>query len=150
MTSGGVFGPLARAIILGVADGRCVGCGRTDVTCQHRRARGMGGTDELHIGHPGNGVALCGDGVRGCHGWAEAHPRAAALLGWRLAPGEHALDAPWWAGSWGWRRWVQTDPGFVAHAYVDPDEDLDRRVEREAALEVWRAWDARRYAGRSA
>jgi hypothetical protein len=33
---------------------------------------------------PENIVWLCGDGTRGCHGWAEANPRAAEPGGWAL------------------------------------------------------------------
>lgn len=147
MTGGGVFGPAARAAIIELGHGRCLGCGRTDVTTQHRRARGMGGTSDVTIGHPANGVPLCGDGVRGCHGWAERHPTDARLLGWALAPGEHALEAPFWDRLYGWRRWAEEDggkvtdgrrPPFVFTLYVDEDDDLDRRLERLAAIDRYR------------
>jgi hypothetical protein len=144
----GVFGPDARAAILEAGHGRCVGCGRPDVTTQHRRARGMGGTSDVTIGHPANGVPLCGDGVRGCHGWTEHHPTDAALLGWRLVAGELALEAPWWDRVYGWRRWVEDpEPGaatiprgraFVGLMFVDELLDLDRRVERLDAVARYR------------
>lgn len=129
MTDAGVFSPAARAAIIEAGHGRCIGCGRPDVTTQHRRARGMGGTSDTGIGHPANGVPLCGDGVRGCHGWAEHNPTDAALLGWRLVTGEDPLVAPWWDRAYGWRRWT-ADASLV---YVDPDE-LDRLDERRAAV----------------
>lgn len=143
MTDAGVFNAHARAAIIELGHGRCLGDGRPDVTTQHRRARGMGGTSDLAIGHPANGVPLCGDGVRGCHGWAEHHPHDARLLGWALAPGEHPLEAPFYDHIYGWRRWAVEDgdkvtdgrrPPFVFAVYVDELEDLDRRVERAAAV----------------
>ena len=129
----GAFNDKARAIIYTAAEERCIGCGRTDLTAQHRRARGMGGTSELSIGHPANGLGLCGDGTRGCHGWTEHHPRLAALLGWRMVYGEHALEAPFWQRLYGWRKWQVEPDGFISVLYVDPDE-LDRPDERQAAL----------------
>ena len=133
--AGGVFNDAARAAILQAGDGRCVGCGRPDVTCQHRRARGMGGTDNLSIGHPANGVPLCGDGVRGCHGWVESHPRMARLLGYALEPGESPLEAPFWDRNYGWRRWTAE----LLLEYVDHVEELDRVEERFLALATFKA-----------
>lgn len=147
VTGAGVFSPAARAAIIELGHGRCLGDGRPDVTTQHRRARGMGGTSNVTIGHPANGVPLCGDGVRGCHGWAEHNPTDARLLGWALAPGEDALAAPFYDHVYGWRRWAQEDgtkvtdgrrPPFVFTVYVDELEDLDRREERAAALARYR------------
>jgi hypothetical protein len=134
MTDAGVFSPAARAAIIEAGHGRCVGCGAEPVTTQHRRARGMGGTSRVALGHPANGVPLCGDGTRGCHGWTEHHPTDAALLGWRLTHGEDPLVAPWWDRVYGWRRW--TDDGFLV--YVDEVEDLDRLEQRSAALARFR------------
>lgn len=141
-SAGGVFPPAARAAILeATGDRRCAGCGHPQVTCQHRRARAMGGTSLPAAAHPANGVALCGDGVRGCHGWAEAHPEAAELLGWRLAPGDHPLEAPFYTRLLGWRRWVLADRDVLT-VYVDED-DLDRLGERRAALDTYHRWRAR-------
>lgn len=94
----------------------------------------MGGTSSVSIGHPANGVALCGDGVRGCHGWAERHRGRALLLGWALDHATDALGSPWWHTGWGWRAWVE-DPEdrFVGVVYVDP-ADLDQRSERVTAV----------------
>lgn len=144
----GVFSEHARAAIYEVGHGRCIGCGRPDVSAQHRRARGMGGTSDVSIGHPANGVPLCGGamaGVLGCHGWAERHPRLARLLGWSLEPGELALEAPFYDRLYGWRRWVEEPPGpgeripWVGVAYVDVIEDLDRVEERLDAVARYRA-----------
>ena len=56
-------------------DGVCVRCGKRAESWQHRVSRGRGGPDDLF-----NCVRLCGDGVRGCHGWAEANPAAAQAV----------------------------------------------------------------------
>lgn len=134
--SAGVFNPAARAAIYEAGLGRCAGCGRPADSAQHRRARGMGGTSDVVIGHPANGVPLCGGqlaGVLGCHGWAERNPVDAELLGWRLAPGTPALGSPFYVAPWqGWRRWVDVD-GCPLIEYVD-EEDLDRPLERGDAL----------------
>lgn len=145
----GAFTPEARAAIYEAGDHRCVGCGRPDITAQHRRARGMGGNRRPEISLPSNGVPLCGDGVRGCHGWTERHPTFGALLGWRLTSGQDQLVEPFWT-RFGWRLWTcEEDTAvtltgsrtslvqFFAVAFVDEPE-LDRRVEREAAVHAYR------------
>jgi hypothetical protein len=159
MTDAGAFNPAARAAIYHATLDRCAGCGRAgDLSAQHRRARGMGGTSDVTIGHPANGVALCGGqlaGVRGCHGWAERNPTDAELLGWRLAPGVEALGSPFYAHPWGtWLAWDEDGPVEVYEAssatpvdvlpacpvvrFVDLVEDLDRPLERFAAVERMR------------
>jgi hypothetical protein len=50
----------------------------------------MGGTKDPSINRPGNLILLCGDGVRGCHGWVETHREEAHDNGWSL---------PWWQTS---------------------------------------------------
>lgn len=134
----GVFNDRARAAIYEIGQGRCIGCGRTDLSAQHRRPRGMGGTSDIAIGHPANGVPLCGDGVRGCHGWAEKHRTDALLLGWLLAAGEPAIGTPFWSRIWGWRCWGEDPDGFPFMVYVDEIEDLDRVDERRAAVSRYR------------
>jgi 5-methylcytosine-specific restriction protein A len=131
----GEFNPKARAAIYEIGQGRCIGCGRSDLTAQHRRPRGMGGTSEVSIGHPANGVPLCGDGVRGCHGWAEKNRTDALLLGWLLGPHEPAVGTPFWSRIWGWRAWhVDDEDGFPSVVYVDEDEDLEDLADRQEAL----------------
>lgn len=140
----GAFSDAARAAILEAGHGRCVGCGRQDVTTQHRRARGMGGTSSAAIGSVANGVPLCGSGTTGCHGWAEHHPDDAALMGWRLVAGEDAEEAPWWDRVYGWRVWhLEEGTGFPELIYVDEAEDLDRVEERRAAVSRYATWRAR-------
>lgn len=41
-----------------------------------------------------NASYLCGDGTRGCHGWATVNPRAAAKEGWHVKPWEEPADIP--------------------------------------------------------
>lgn len=66
----------SNAAILGSArDHACVRCRRRAESWQHRVAQGKGGpTDHF------NCVPLCGDGTRGCHGWAEANPTDARAV----------------------------------------------------------------------
>lgn len=81
---------------------RCEVCGRRKGdSFGHRVKRSQGGTWA-----PSNGIRLCGDGTRGCHGWCEAHPVLAQTFGWAL-PG-HAdpaaspalLRPAMWAPGW--------------------------------------------------
>ena len=153
MTDAGAFNDRARAAIYRAGLDGCAGCGRTgDLSAQHRRARGMGGTSDVTIGHPANGVPLCGGqlaGVLGCHGWAERNPVDAELLGWRLAPGGSALGSPWWSQRWeAWLAWEEepalevydgagladTIPACPVVRFVDVELDLDRVDDRRAAL----------------
>lgn len=133
------FPDKVRAAIYEAGGGRCVGCGRPDVTAQHRRRRGMGGTRDPLSSTPANGVPLCGSGTAGCHGWTERHPVEAELLGWRLLDHADQLTAPFYT-RFGWRVWVRLEgsaaglvPDYYAVAYVDEDE-LDRREARAEAL----------------
>jgi hypothetical protein len=133
----GAFSPAVRATIYQVHDGRCIGCGRSDLTAQHRRARGMGGNRDPLISSPANGVPLCGSGTTGCHGWTEHHPRLAELLGWRLVGMQDALEEPFWT-RFDWRRWVATrlapdQAPFFTVGYVDTGE-LDRLDDRVDAV----------------
>lgn len=138
----GAFSPATRAAIYQVNDGRCIGCGRTDLTAQHRRARGMGGNRDPLIAAAPNGVPLCGSGTTGCHGWTERHPLPAELLGWRLVGMQDALEEPFWT-RFGWRRWMSTrladdQDDFYTVGYVDIDE-LDRYPLRVDAVDVYRS-----------
>ena len=137
MTLAAVFSDEARAEVLGRAEGRCSGCGRTEpMTVQHRRARGMGGTSRVELGHPANGLALHGSGTTGCHGWTERHPLVAGLLGWRLGPDDDPRLAPYWCSTgWSWNR--VGDDG--SRLYVDVD-DLPDRDAREAAVRTFLRW----------
>lgn len=138
----GAFDTKARAAIYNAAGLRCIGCGRTDLTCQHRVARGMGGTRSVRLATPANGVALCGHGTAGCHGWAEHHPTDAGLLGWRLAAGTDPVGVPFWTRH-GWQAWgVEDDWWHVV--LVDEELDLDQRPARALAVMTFKADAARR------
>jgi hypothetical protein len=81
--------------ILGPArDHACVRCGRRAESWQHRVSSGRNGpTDRF------NCVPLCGDGTRGCHGWAE-HNVAEARAVFLDVPGQFVrgrYQGPDWA-----------------------------------------------------
>lgn len=121
MSHAGDFDAEARAAIYMAAGWRCVGCGNSQpLTCQHRIARGMGGTSLSTIGHPTNGVCLDGSGTTGCHGWAEAHPTHAGALGWRVGRHEDPQAVPWWT-RYGWRLWL---PDLTVAMLTDDDPRL--------------------------
>lgn len=135
MSTDGSFSDRTRATIYEVGGQRCIGCGRTDLSAQHRVGRGRGGTSgaaAVLVARACNGVPLCGDGVRGCHGWTESNPEWAELLGWRVPSGTDPADAPFWT-RFGWQRWVMIDGDWFVQ-YVDVEEDLDRVPERRAAV----------------
>jgi hypothetical protein len=50
---------------------------------------------------PTNIVYLCGDGTRGCHGWAEANPNLAREEGFARRSTD-PQDKPIRHGLWGW------------------------------------------------
>ncbi|MFY2788489.1 HNH endonuclease [Rhodococcus sp. MALMAid1271] len=67
--------------------GYCIGVGQS---VHHRKNRSQGGTwDVVNLLH------TCGDGVRHCHGWITAHPKAAHRAGWAVKsyedPADHAV-----------------------------------------------------------
>lgn len=89
--------------------GRCVRCGRfvrfemrgVDWSCQHRDARGMGGTRRPEANAPSNLIVLCGSATTGCHFWAESNRSAAYAGGWLLHDNQvpSAVPVESW---WGW------------------------------------------------
>ncbi|WP_432420793.1 HNH endonuclease [Nocardia farcinica] len=78
-----------REIVATRSGGRCERCGQFGTTVHHRRKRSQGGRWDAS-----NLLALCGDGVRGCHGWAEANPSAAHEAGYWLRHGEQSTATP--------------------------------------------------------
>jgi hypothetical protein len=82
----------------------CVRCGRLAESVDHRLPRSRGGGHDLH-----NLQAMCGDGVRGCHGWKEHNPEAAQAAGFGVA------------GS------------IVRGVYTGPDVEYQRLYPKEAA-----------------
>lgn len=73
---------------------RCERCGRNVVdfpsSAHHRRTKGMGGA--INADFIENLAHLCGDGVRGCHGWVTANPEQAAETGWYVHQWENPAD----------------------------------------------------------
>jgi hypothetical protein len=77
---------------------RCARCGK-DVTyiqssIQHRKARGMGGTNDPSINSPANLIVLCGSGTTGCHGHVEVNRREAREYGWAVSQYADPHDVP--------------------------------------------------------
>lgn len=61
-----------RIILAARSGGLCERCGRPGQSLHHRKNRSQGGPWSAS-----NCVWVCGDGVRGCHGWIGQHPLAA-------------------------------------------------------------------------
>lgn len=133
----GAFTDRAREAIYALTDGRCAGClTSSPLTCQHRRARGRGGTSDPRIASPVNGVPLCGSGTTGCHGWAEAYPTSAEHLGWRLPAGADPTTTRLYLAPYGWRLLhIATDGPrpTLLHTYTDPPA-FDEPAARVLAL----------------
>lgn len=85
---------LARQLVTARAGGLCELC-KADRpgSWAHRLPRGQGGQ-----WRPSNGLHLCGDGTRGCHGWSERNREASYASGWLLLSGLLAdpLAMPVW------------------------------------------------------
>ncbi len=99
----GEFTPKQRKLMYGRWDGRCVVCGDWMhpgmFDCQHRVARGSGGSRDPRKAHVTNGIAV----HRPCHQWIEDNPtQARDLYGYRVDQGQHPRDWPvkTWAGTW--------------------------------------------------
>lgn len=82
-----------RALVVDRDRGRCLRCGGPGSNLHHRTARGMGGAGP-RANSPANLIVLCGSGTTGCHGWVEAHPTAAAILGYRVPRGTDPATVP--------------------------------------------------------
>jgi hypothetical protein len=79
-----------RLLVRERSGGWCEICGvKRAESVHHRRKRSQGGPWS-----PSNCVHSCGDGVRGCHGWAEGSPNAAAAEGFHLRPGQEPAETP--------------------------------------------------------
>lgn len=69
---------------------------------------------------PAHGLALCGSGTTGCHGWAESYRSIARTLGWLVPSGADPRAVPFWTVV-GWRAWVE-DEGCWLVRIVDRTE----------------------------
>ena len=80
-----------RAIVYQRSARFCEVCGRQGASVHHRVKKGQGGEWD-----PANTLSLCGDGVRYCHGWIEAHPTYAMDLGLWVRAGIDPATVPLW------------------------------------------------------
>lgn len=55
-----------------------------DWSAHHIEARGMGGSKAPWTNTAANGVAVCGSGTTGCHGYIESHREHAETLGFLI------------------------------------------------------------------
>ena len=94
---------------LAPADGRLERLTRSQVSVQHRRARGAGGTSLEATHFLDNLLLLCGTGTTGCHGWVETQERAAGVAMGFVLPHSYDDGRPvqaWrypvriWGGRW--------------------------------------------------
>lgn len=122
----GAFTAQTRVVILS-RDQCCVACGSSwELTIQHRRARGMGGSKDPATRSPANGLALCGSGTTGCHGWTEANPAQATFLGWRVNQWGNPTLVPVWRHSsdYGPHWALLADDGSWSRPTTHPSEVL--------------------------
>ncbi len=78
-----------RRLLWTRSGGLCERCGRPAESVHHRVKEGQGGR---WCGS--NCVEACGDGTRGCHGWAEHEPNAAHAEGWHVRWWENPAKVP--------------------------------------------------------
>lgn len=118
-----------RAIVYERSQGRCEVCQRPADTFHHRVKHGQGGTWD-----PANGLHLCGDGTRFCHGWIEANPAHAMTLGLWLPHGSDPAAWPAYLRPTMWPRgwWRPDNDGCWGFAH--PPEGYDTRPEVAAAI----------------
>ncbi len=109
-----------RELVRGRFADRCVRCGGPGETIQHRDPRGLGGTVDPAINLPSNLLFVCGDGVRGCHGYMESYRTQACAAGWLVRDGEDPAEVP--VLTWTGARVLLDDIGGYRSA--DPDEGL--------------------------
>ena len=86
-----------RQIVYERSERLCERCCRNGpyLSVHHRLKRSQGGKWAAS-----NCVLLCGDGVRGCHGWTETHATAAGVEGFHVAPWREPRDVPiLWRGT---------------------------------------------------
>jgi hypothetical protein len=110
--------------------GQCeLGCGWPMESWGHRQRRSQGG-----LWAPWNGLGLCGDGTRGCHGRLEGDPVLAAGGGWEVPSHADPATVPVWLatteGAGWWLLGEMDGAGAGARAvlsrhvrlWVDPDD----------------------------
>jgi hypothetical protein len=88
----------ARALVYARSEGACERCGHfPGMSWHHRKNKGQGG-----LWAPSNGLHLCGDGARMCHGWITGHPKASRDLGWAVSAYADPLVTPVLLAAHGW------------------------------------------------
>lgn len=131
----GAFTPATRALILDRDRRRCIRCGTAPgdqwpgLSIQHRIARGMGGTSDPLIGHPTNGITLCGSGTTGCHGWVEHHPTEAQMFGYALPSTVWPVSVPVLTFA-GWQMLTADGDAWLHAAAPIGSDALNRAVTR--------------------
>lgn len=92
---------LCRRIVRERSEGFCERCCRFGGLTLHHRVNRSQLSKSRHW-EPANCVMLCGDGVRGCHGWTGANPTEAGVYGWHVAPWREPEDVPlhWRMSNW--------------------------------------------------
>lgn len=99
-------------VLVDLRDGQsCRRCGRSvhgqPSSIHHRIPRGAGGC--ALVDRPSLLVRVCGDGVRGCHGWIEQHRTEAEQSGWILPKLNPHIDP-------------ETEPILTADGWVTLDD----------------------------
>lgn len=82
----------ARALVSQRSGGRCEICGTRPATnFHHRQNRSASGGWSA-----ANGMALCGSGTTGCHGYVTEHPLRAREQGWSVPSWADPARTPVW------------------------------------------------------
>lgn len=102
--------------------GSILGMQREQVSVQHRRAQGMGGTALTATNDLANLLLLCGTGNTGCHGWVENDERGEAKrrglwVGHEYRDGAPVPLAEYALTLWSGRRVLldPTEPVYLPH-----------------------------------
>jgi hypothetical protein len=104
----------------------------------HRKPASLGGGWE-----PPNGLRACGDGTTLGHGWIEANPDAAELLGWRVPSWRNPLGVPAFIWSTFGQGWVLLgdDGSYISEGAVERALALDLPEFPEVpVLPEWAEW----------
>lgn len=90
-----------REAVIARSGGVCEICQANRATnFAHRQRRSQGGSWS-----PVNGLALCGSGTTGCHGWCTAHPALARAGGWEVGAWGDPTEEPVYLQHFGWYAW---------------------------------------------
>lgn len=114
--------PSTRLYILERDGYSCVACGVTvaspitykpwrQYSIQHRKARGMGGSNDPAVHAHENLIVLCGTGTTGCHGRAEREREWAREMGYAVAQWQNPADVPVYTFSFDWA--LPTEDGWA-------------------------------------